>query len=104
MIGRCDGAIGASRVPQFATDAPWCMISIAASAPCSCTASAISAIAGMSRSSHSRPSWNGSQSPVGWISVSSVATTAQPPSALIPRSRASVSGWVQPMPVQCGTW
>ena len=30
MIGRCDGAIGASRVPQFAVEPPWCMISIAA--------------------------------------------------------------------------
>ncbi len=30
-------------------------------------------------------------------------TTAQPPSALTPRSAASACGCVQPMPLQCGT-
>ena len=63
-----------------------------ARAPCSCTCSAIRARAGMSRSSQSRPSVYGDTSELGWISTSSVQTTAQPPSALTPRMCASAVG------------
>ena len=43
-------------------------------------------------------------SEVGWISTSSVQTTAQPPSALTPRITACAVGSRWPMPLQCGTW
>ena len=46
----------------------------------------------------------GATSDVGWISTSSVQTTAQPPSALTPRIQASAVGSRWPMPLQCGTW
>src|SRR5205809_422032 len=46
---------------------------------------------GMSRSSQIRPSMYGVTSEDGWISTSSVHTTAQPPSALTPRMRARVA-------------
>ena len=40
----------------------------------------------------------------GWISTSSVQTTAQPPSAFTPRITACAVGSRWPMPLQCGTW
>ena len=43
-------------------------------------------------------------SELGWISTSSVQTTAQPPSALTPRITACAVGSRWPMPLQCGTW
>ena len=41
---------------------------------------------------------------LGWISHSSVLTTAQPPSAFASRIAACASGIACPMPLQCGTW
>ena len=57
-------------------------------APCSCTFSAIRAKEEMSPSSQIRNSMYGVRSDDRWISVSSVHTTAHPPSALIPRMAA----------------
>jgi hypothetical protein len=39
----------------------------------------------------------------GWISTSSVLTTAQPPSAFTPRMAAWARGRACPMPLQWGT-
>ena len=58
----------------------------------------------MSSSSQRRPSAYGATSDEGWISTSSVQTTAQPPSALTPRMKASGVGSRWPIPLQWGTW
>ena len=76
--------------------------SIAARLPWAWTASVMRARVGMSRSSHRRI-WL-LISEVGWMSHCSVATTAQPPSALMPRITAISVGRPRPMPLQWGTW
>ncbi len=83
---------------------PLCTSSMPASEPCACTSATSRSWAGMSTSSHRRPSTKPPTSEVGWISTSSVHTTAQPPSALTPRITACAVGSRCPMPLQCGTW
>ena len=46
----------------------------------------------------------GVKSEDGWISTSSVQTTAQPPSAFVPRISATALGSRYPIPLQWGTW
>ncbi len=82
---------------------PWTS-SMPASESCSCTFSTRRAWAGMSASSQMRPSMYGACSAEWWNSTSSVHTTDQPPSALVPRMAAWPLGCSQPMPLQCGTW
>jgi hypothetical protein len=91
-------------VERFAALSPLCTSSIPASAPWAWTASVSSAWAAMSASSQSRPSTYGVTSVEGWISTSSVHTTAQPPSALTARMAAWARGSRHPIPLQCGTW
>ena len=86
-------AIGASRLHRLAPWMPLWQGSIPASDPCSWILSVIRASAGMSASSQRRPSMYGLTSDVGWISTSSVHTTAHPPSALTPRMWAWAVGW-----------
>ena len=104
VTGLWPAAIGASRLHRLAPWMPLCTGSKPASAPWACTRSVIRRSAGMSESSHSRPSAYGDVSELGWISTSSVQTTAQPPSALTPRISASAVGSRWPMPLQWGTW
>ncbi len=92
LIGIAVGPSGTSREVRLALCMPPWVSSMPASAPCSWIFSAIRATAGMSRSSHRRSSMEGVRSAVWWISVSSVHTTAQPPSAFTPRMNASAVG------------
>ena len=85
--------------------APLCMISIAASAPCACTARP----SAPARECRGRPTAalrrNGATSPVGWISH--LLGRDHRPAALgldSAHRRAAPPAWRQPMPVQCGTW
>ena len=91
-VGRLCGPRDVSRDCRLEERNPPCQSSTPASAPCACTASAITAMLRASPSSHRLAKGAGMSSDVGWMEQYSVFTTPQPPSALMPRIAASVAG------------
>ena len=82
-----------SREYRLAAFMPPCASSIAASAPCSWIARVSAPAPECRESSHRRPSMIRREiARVGWISTSSVLTTAQPPSAFTARMAAWLRG------------
>ena len=102
--GMPDGEYGGVLEVRFITDAPPCHNSMAANAPCACTASVIIACERISLSSHSLPNGSGLSSEEGWVETAPVVTTPQPPSAFMPRNAALTLGFASVMPLAWGTW
>ena len=91
-IGRGDGPMAGMRVKTLCEYRPEWASSQPASPPLRCTASVINALVRTSSSVHSRAEALGVVSEDGCTVHHSVHTTAQPPSAFIPRIAAWVRG------------
>ena len=101
--GTPEGESGAMRLVRFMATAPPCQSSMPASAPCSCTASVITAWLRISDSSHIVANGKGESSDDGSTEQAPVQIVLQPPSAFMPRNAARTCGAALVIPLAWGT-